>query len=195
MWDTVWARRRRLTLASGAPAGLTTQVAAMRACAAHRLWHAPTMRRTQLRHDARLQRAVPFLLVLALLIIAACTSPASTQAPAPTEASAVAESGPFVADAPADWDGGSIPLGQLPPEALEVLLLIADDGPYPYSQDGSTFQNREGILPDRPLGHYREFTVETPGSPDRGARRLVAGDDSEVYYTGDHYDSFSFVEP
>ena len=153
------------------------------------------MRRIQLQHDARLQRALPFLLVLALLVIAACSSPASTQAPVPTEAPAVAESGPFVADAPADWDGGGIPLGQLPPEALEVLLLIADGGPYPYSQDGSTFQNREGLLPDRPRGHYREFTVETPGSPDRGARRLVAGDDGEVYYTDDHYDSFSFVEP
>ena len=158
-------------------------------------WHALAMRRTQFRHHLRLQRALPLLLVLALLLLAACASPARTQAPAPTEAPVVAEGGPFVAEAPADWDGGSIPLAQLPPEALEVLLLIADGGPYPYSQDGSTFQNREGILPDRPLGHYREFTVETPGSPDRGGRRLVDGDDGEVYYTDDHYDSFSFVEP
>ena len=59
----------------------------------------------------------------------------------------------------------------------------------------STFQNREGILPDEPIGTYREYTVETPGSPDRGARRFVVGDDVTVYYTDDHYNSFWFVTP
>jgi ribonuclease T1 len=83
----------------------------------------------------------------------------------------------------------------VPPEVLETLGLIADDGPYPYSQDGSTFQNREGNLPDHPPGFYREFTVETPGSPDRGARRLVVGDDGAIYFTDDHYESFRFLGP
>lgn len=32
--------------------------------------------------------------------------------------------------------------------------------------------------------------METPGSDDRGARRFVVGDDGEVYYTDDHYESF-----
>lgn len=50
-------------------------------------------------------------------------------------------------------------------------------------------------MPDRATGFYREFTVETPGSPDRGARRLVAGDDTATYYTADHYESFRFVVP
>lgn len=81
----------------------------------------------------------------------------------------------------------------LPPEALDVLDLIDDGGPYPYRQDDGVFQNREALLPDRPLGHYREYTVETPGSSDRGARRIVAGDDGERYYTDDHYDSFREV--
>jgi ribonuclease T1 len=96
---------------------------------------------------------------------------------------------------PADWTGGTIPLAELPPEAIETLLLIAEGGPYPYRQDDGVFGNREGLLPDRPSGTYREYTVETPGSPDRGARRLVVGDDREVYYTDDHYESFRFVVP
>ena len=81
----------------------------------------------------------------------------------------------------------------LPPEAHDTIALIDSDGPFPYDKDGSTFQNREGILPQEPRGYYREYTVETPGSPDRGARRIVGGDDGELYYTDDHYDSFSEV--
>ena len=58
------------------------------------------------------------------------------------------------------------------------------------------FQNREHRLPGRPGGYYREYTVPTPGSDDRGARRIVAGGDPpEVfYYTDDHYRSFRNVE-
>ncbi len=81
-------------------------------------------------------------------------------------------------------------LDELPAEALSTLTLIDQGGPYPYRQDDGTFQNREGILPDRDREHYREYTVDTPGSSDRGARRIVAGADGERYYTDDHYDSF-----
>jgi ribonuclease T1 len=52
------------------------------------------------------------------------------------------------------------------------------------------FQNREGILPGEPSGYYHEYTVETAGSDDRGARRIVTGSDAERYYTDDHYESF-----
>ncbi len=79
---------------------------------------------------------------------------------------------------------------ELPIEALDTLDRIAAGGPFPFRQDDSTFQNREGILPNRPTGHYREYTVITPGEGDRGARRIVAGSDGELYYTDDHYDSF-----
>ncbi len=79
---------------------------------------------------------------------------------------------------------------QLPIEAIDTLLLIDDGGPYPFDRDDLIFQNREGLLPDRPQGHYREYTVITPGEDDRGARRVVAGDDGERYYTQDHYASF-----
>ena len=84
----------------------------------------------------------------------------------------------------------------LPPEAITALQLIERGGPFPYERDGTTFQNRERLLPDRPRGYYREYTVETPGSPDRGARRIVTGGQPpEVYYyTDDHYRSFRQLE-
>lgn len=81
----------------------------------------------------------------------------------------------------------------LTPEARDTLALIARGGPYPYDQDDSVFFNREGILPERSTGYYREYTVDTPGSLDRGARRIVAGASGERYYTDDHYESFSLV--
>lgn len=80
----------------------------------------------------------------------------------------------------------------LPPEARDTLALIESGGPFPHRQDGATFQNRERRLPQRASGYYREYTVETPGSRDRGARRIIAGGDppAEFFYTDDHYRSF-----
>jgi ribonuclease T1 len=84
----------------------------------------------------------------------------------------------------------------LPPEAVQTLRLIQTDGPFPYDRDGSVFQNREGRLPQRPRGYYREYTVPTPGSRDRGARRIVSGGQPPevLYYTDDHYRSFRVLE-
>ena len=91
--------------------------------------------------------------------------------------------------------GQSAPAG-LPPEAVETLRLIERGGPFPHRQDGTVFQNRERLLPQRPRGYYREYTVRTPGARDRGARRIVTGGDPpEVYYyTEDHYRSFRRLE-
>lgn len=83
----------------------------------------------------------------------------------------------------------------LPPEALRTVALIEAGGPYPYRQDGTTFGNRERLLPVEPAGYYREFTVPTPGSRDRGARRIVLGGSGEMYYTEDHYRSFTRIDP
>ncbi|WP_320669609.1 ribonuclease domain-containing protein [Patulibacter defluvii] len=89
---------------------------------------------------------------------------------------------------------GRVTVAQLPPEGRATLRLIAVGGPFPHRQDGVTFQNRERILPDRPRGYYREYTVRTPGSPTRGARRIVTGrQPAERYYTADHYDSFRLI--
>lgn len=90
-------------------------------------------------------------------------------------------------------DLDTIGLDELPPEAVDTINLILEGGPYPFSKDDGVFQNREGILPDFERGHYREYTVITPGSDDRGARRIVAGERGEIYYTADHYNSFREV--
>ncbi|GIL16196.1 MAG: hypothetical protein BroJett039_13690 [Chloroflexota bacterium] len=87
----------------------------------------------------------------------------------------------------------TIARADLPPEALETLKLIQRGGPFPYRQDGQVFQNREGILPKQKSGYYHEYTVETPGSKDRGARRIVTGAAREFYYTDDHYNSFRIL--
>lgn len=84
----------------------------------------------------------------------------------------------------------------LPKEARDTLSLIRKGGPYPYSKDGTTFSNRERLLPKQPRGYYREYTVKTPGSRDRGARRIICGgaQQSECYYTADHYASFRRIQ-
>ena len=111
--------------------------------------------------------------------------PARHSSPSPGRSAPATEAPPWAAGAQA-----------IPPEAHETLRLIAADGPFPYDRDGTVFQNREGRLPARPRGYYREYTVETPGSPDRGARRIVTGGDppTEFFYTDDHYRSFRRLE-
>ncbi|MQS00453.1 guanyl-specific ribonuclease Sa [Streptomyces sp. OF1] len=83
--------------------------------------------------------------------------------------------------------------GELPAEARETLRLIEADGPFPYAKDGSVFGNYERRLPLQARGYYREYTVPTPGARNRGARRIVTGDEGERYYTSDHYESFKAV--
>lgn len=63
-----------------------------------------------------------------------------------------------------------------------------------HRNDGGIFHNREGRLPQRPRGHYREYVVRTPGISHAGPQRLVIGRDGEIYYTADHYRSFRRLE-
>lgn len=111
---------------------------------------------------------------------------AATTTTRPAKATATTTSRPAK-----DADGFTIVRpAQLPKEAQQTLALVDKGGPYPYDRDGIEFQNREKILPKKPAGYYREYTVVTPGSSDRGARRIIAGQNGERYYTADHYDSF-----
>jgi len=98
------------------------------------------------------------------------------------------------ADRGAD-EAATVPLAQLPPEGQQTYRLILAGGPFPYAKDGVVFGNRERLLPKKPRGHYLEYTVKTPGSRDRGARRIVcAGEQPRqpqaCYYSADHYASF-----
>lgn len=86
-------------------------------------------------------------------------------------------------------------LSELPAEAEGTWQLIERGGPFPHEEDGAVFGNRERRLPEAESSYYREYTVETPGDDDRGARRLVTGRDGELYYTEDHYESFVAVDP
>lgn len=91
----------------------------------------------------------------------------------------------------------TIGVAELPRQGQETYRLIREGGPFPYDKDGSVFGNRERLLPAEKRGYYREYTVKTPGSRDRGARRLVCGGKPRApdacYYTSDHYASFKRV--
>jgi ribonuclease T1 len=94
-----------------------------------------------------------------------------------------------------EWAAGmaTVQEARLPAQARETLGLIDAGGPFPYEKDGSVFGNFERRLPAHKRGYYHEYTVRTPGSRDRGARRIVTGQGDEIYYTDDHYDSFRAV--
>jgi ribonuclease T1 len=93
---------------------------------------------------------------------------------------------------------GSVTLSQLPEQARQTEQLIRSGGPFPYAKDGTVFGNRERQLPREKRGYYREYTVKTPGSRDRGARRIICGGEKPAapeacYYTADHYASFKRI--
>jgi ribonuclease T1 len=87
----------------------------------------------------------------------------------------------------------------LPASGVETLRNIQRGGPFPFEKDGVIFGNRERLLPLQKRGFYREYTVKTPGSRDRGAQRIVCGGPATTpevcYYTADHYASFRMIAP
>lgn len=76
----------------------------------------------------------------------------------------------------------------------EAIDKIRNGGPFSYPQDGTVWENRKEPLPKKPDGYYREYTVDDPSAPNRGARRLVVGDGGEMYYTDDHYLTFTKIQ-
>lgn len=93
----------------------------------------------------------------------------------------------------------TISLAALPATGVETYRSIQRGGPFPYVKDGVVFGNRERILPLQKRGYYREYTVKTPGSRNRGAQRIVCGGPATTpdacYYTADHYASFRMIVP
>jgi ribonuclease T1 len=116
-----------------------------------------------------------------LLFAVALTGPAPVQAKGPQER-------------PVDGGQASVRMAELPRQGRETYELIRQGGPFPYEKDGSVFGNRERQLPQARRGYWREYTVATPGSRDRGARRIVCGGPPRAphacFYTADHYASF-----
>lgn len=74
------------------------------------------------------------------------------------------------------WDGGSV-----------------EDYAPGYAIGGDSFGNREGVLPDAPGRDYYECDIDTDGTDGRGAKRIVYSDDGLIYYTDDHYESFTLL--
>jgi len=108
--------------------------------------------------------------------------------------------GTAVSARPLDTALPSVALAELPDPAKQAFQRITSGGPFSHRQDGVVFGNRERRLPMQPRGYYREYTVETPGAPNRGARRIVCGgakptDPEACYYTADHYASFRRILP
>ena len=87
----------------------------------------------------------------------------------------------------------------LPGQGVQTYELIRQGGPFVHEKDGVVFGNRERLLPLQKRGYYREYTVTTPGSRNRGARRIVCGGQARApdacYYTADHYASFRRIVP
>ena len=114
-------------------------------------------------------------------------------------AAAVAAGTPVQARGLMDGTGAAdtVQVTELPRQGRETYELIRLGGPFPYRKDGSVFGSRERLLPMHKRGYYREYTVKTPGSRDRGARRIVCGGPPRTphacYYTADHYASFRMI--
>ena len=86
-----------------------------------------------------------------------------------------------------------IAIAELPVEARDTLRAIKQGGPFAYPRDGVVFNNFEQVLPKRQRGYYHEYTVKTPGTRNRGVRRIISGEINEYYYTADHYQTFKRI--
>lgn len=62
-----------------------------------------------------------------------------------------------------------------------------------YAIGGDTFGNREGLLPKENGRVYYECDIDTNGASSRGAKRIVFSNDGLIYYTDDHYESFTLL--
>ena len=58
---------------------------------------------------------------------------------------------------------------------------------------GDDFGNFEGLLPEKDGREYTECDIDTLGKSSRGAKRIVFSNDGLIYYTDDHYESFTLL--
>jgi ribonuclease T1 len=93
----------------------------------------------------------------------------------------------------------TITVTELPGPGAQIFGLIRQGGPFAHEKDGMVFGNRERLLPAEKRGYYREYTVASANSRDRGARRIVCGGVATApdvcYYSNDHYASFRRIVP
>ena len=154
-----------------------------------------------------MKRAWVFSCILALsAILGGCGKDGSQNTTQEAGASASQASAPLGQAASGTSSASGAPKGsapaavskaQLPGEAAETLRLIKAGGPFPFGEDGVLFRNSAVLLPQHPRGYYHAYTVRTPGSADRGQRRIVCGgprrQTGDCYYTEDYYASFKRI--
>ena len=58
---------------------------------------------------------------------------------------------------------------------------------------GDHFGNYEGLLPEKDGRSYTECDIDTLGKGGRGAKRIIFSNDGLIYYTDDHYASFTLL--
>jgi len=91
--------------------------------------------------------------------------------------------------------------GELPPHFItkkEAQKLGWDSGEVEYYRRGAAiggdyFGNYEGLLPKKKGRSYYECDIDTVGKRSRGAKRIIYSSDGLVYYTDDHYESFTLL--
>lgn len=154
-----------------------------------------------------MKRAWAFSYILALsAILGGCDKGGSqnaTQEAGASASQAPGQPGQIASDTPAASGAQvrgaptAVTKAQLPGEAADTLRLIKANGPFPFGEDGVLFRNSAGMLPEHPRGYYHAYTVRTPGSTDRGQRRIVCGgprkQTGDCYYTDDYYASFKRI--
>ncbi|MEA5060613.1 MAG: ribonuclease domain-containing protein [Candidatus Pelethousia sp.] len=126
------------------------------------------------------------------------SSPAQTPVLSPAPAS-LSEDGTY--DSQADVSLYLHAYGHLPANYLtknEARSLGWDGGDLePYAPGkcigGDNFGNYEGLLPDARGRVYTECDINTLGKSSRGAERIVFSNDGLIYYTANHYDSFTLL--
>ena len=68
-----------------------------------------------------------------------------------------------------------------------------DDFAYGCCIGGNKFGNYEGLLPEKDGRKYSECDIDTMHASKRGAKRIVFSNDGLIYYTDDHYESFTLL--
>lgn len=92
---------------------------------------------------------------------------------------------------------GELPYNYITKEEARELGWVASEGNLwevtdEYLIGGDRFGNREGLLPEESGRQYFEADVNYEGGY-RGPERLVYSNDGLIYYTDDHYDSFTLL--
>ena len=123
----------------------------------------------------------------------------ATATPAPTEEAAVREDGVYTTKEDVALYihlYGHLPANFITKDEAEDLGWSGGSlEPYApgCSIGGDRFGNREGLLPRQKGRTYTECDIDTMGARSRGAKRIVFSNDGLIYYTGDHYASFTLL--